>query len=96
LLSYSTYRPDYTTTARSQQSSKLFNFVNQIGQSVKTLLGSEAPKGKVYVGDDRGNDVKFAMGDFNDRIVRSSYYLGLMFDPVQTKLFERKKNIGHQ
>ena len=94
LLSYSTYRPDYTTTARSQQSSKLFNFVNQIGQSVKTLLGSEAPKGKVYVGDDRGNDVKFAMGDFNDRVVRSSYYLSLMFDPVQTKLFERKKNIG--
>jgi hypothetical protein len=93
LLSYSSYRPDYTTTARSQQSSKIFSFVDKIGQGVKTLLGTEAPKGNVYIGDDRGNDVKFAMSDFNDRPVRSSYYLSLMFDPVQTQLFQRKKNI---
>jgi hypothetical protein len=34
------------------------------------------------------------MNDFNDRPVRSPYYLSLLFDPVQTELFQRKKNIG--
>ena len=34
------------------------------------------------------------MNDFNDRPVRSSYYLILMFDEVQATLFERQKNIG--
>ena len=93
-LSYSTYAPNYTTTARSQQSSRLFNFVNNVGGSVNRVLGLEAPNTKAYIGDDRGEDVKYAMSDFNDNMVRSSYYLSLMFDPVQANLFERQRNIS--
>jgi hypothetical protein len=93
-LSYSKYAPNYTTTARSQNSSKIFNFIDNVAQGVKNILGLEAPNGTAYIGDDRGNDVKYAMGDFNDRQVRSSYYLGLMFDPVQAELFQRDKNIS--
>ena len=93
-LSYSKYAPNYTTTARSQNTSKLFNFIDRAAQGVKNILGAEAPSGIAYIGDDRGNDVKYAMGDFNDRQVRSSYYLGLMFDPVQAELFQRTKNIS--
>ena len=92
-LSYSKYAPDYTTTARSQNTSKIFNFIDNTTQSVKNFLGLEAPKGVAYIGDDRGNDVKFAMNDFNDRPVKSSHYLSLMFDEVQAKLFQRTKNI---
>lgn len=93
-LSYSKYAPNYTTTARSQNSSKVFNFIDNVAQGVKNILGIEAPNGVAYIGDDRGNDVKYAMGDFNDRQVRSSYYLSLMFDPVQAELFQRDKNIS--
>lgn len=93
-LSYSTYAPNYTTTARSQQSSKLFNFVNNVAGSVKNLLGLEAPKGVAYIGDDRSEDVKYTMSDFNDRTVKSNYYLSLLFDPVQASLFERQRNIS--
>ena len=93
LLSYSKYAPNYTTTARSQQSSKIFSFVDKIASGVKSLLGLEAPKGAAYIGDDRGNDVKFAMNDFNDRPVRSNYFLVSMFDPIQADLFQRKRNI---
>lgn len=92
LLSYSTYAPNYTTSARSQNSSKIFNFVDNVAQGVKNLLGTDAPSGNAYIGDDRGNDVKYSMNDFNDRPVRSNYYLSLMFDPVQTELFQRKRN----
>lgn len=93
LLSYSKYAPNYTTTARSQNTSKLFNFVDNFAQGVKNALDAEAPNSNAYIGDDRGNDVKYAMNDFNDRPVRSPYYLSLLFDPVQTQLFERKRNI---
>ena len=92
LLSYSTYAPNYTTSARSQNTSRLFNVVGNIAQGVANLLGIDAPVGQAYIGDDRGNDVKFAMNDFNDRPVRSNYYLSLLFDPVQTELFQRKRN----
>ena len=92
-LSYSKYAPNYTTTARSQQSSKLFNFTDRIGAGVRNLLGLEAPKGVAYIGDDRGEDVKYTMSDFNDRVVKSSYYLSLMFDPVQANLFEKQSEI---
>ena len=94
LLTYSKYAPNYTTTARSQQSSKLFEFTDRIGQGVKSLLGLEAPKGIAYMGDDRSNDVKYTMSDFNDNVVKSNYYLSLMFDPVAAVLFERKRNIS--
>ena len=93
-LSYSKYAPNYTTTARSQNSSKIFNFIDNVAQGVKNILGVEAPNGVTYIGDDRGNDVKYAMGDFNDRQVRSGYYLSLMFDPIQAQLFQRDKNIS--
>ena len=92
-LRFSKYAPNYSKSARSQQSSKLFNFVNEIGDAINEVLGVGAPTQGAYIGDDRGEDVKYAMGDFNDNIVRSSYYLGLMFDPVQTELFERQTPI---
>lgn len=92
-LSFSKYAPNYTTTARSQQSSKLFNFVGQFGQGVRNLLGLEAPSGVAYIGDDRSEDVRMTMSDSNDNIVKSSYYMGMMFDPVQTSLFERQRNV---
>ena len=38
-LTYSKYAPNYTTTARSQQSSKLFNFANNVASGVKNVLG---------------------------------------------------------
>jgi outer membrane protein OmpA-like peptidoglycan-associated protein len=91
-LSFNKYAPNYTTTARSQNTSKLFNFVDKIGQGVKTLLGVEAPAGIAYIGDDRGTDVKYSMSDFNDNQVRSSYYLTLMFDKVAAELFHSTKN----
>jgi len=93
-LSFSKYKPDYTTTGRSQQSSKLFNFPNQIAQGIKNVLGVEAPRGNAYIGDDRGEDVMYAMSDFNDRPVRSGYYLSLMFDETATRLFHKDKNIS--
>jgi hypothetical protein len=93
LLAYSKYAPNYTTTARSQNTSRLFNFTDQFAQSAKNLLGVEAPNSNAYIGDDRGNDLKYAMNDFNDRPVRGSYYMGLLFDAVQTDLFENQKNI---
>ena len=68
--------------------------VDKTAQGVKNLLGLEAPKGIAYIGDDRGEDVMYSMNDFNDNPVRSSYYLSLMFDPVQTELFQRKRNIS--
>lgn len=93
-LSYSKYAPNYTTTARSQNTSKVFNFIDNVAQNVRNTLGTEAPAGISYIGDDRGNDVKYAMSDFNDRPIRSGYYLSLMFDPIQAALFQRSKNIG--
>ena len=93
-LSFSKYKPNYTTSARSQQSSKLFNFPNQIAQGIKSIIGVEAPSGNAYIGDDRGEDVMYAMSDFNDRPVRSSYYLSLMFDETATRLFHVDKNIS--
>ena len=94
LLSYSKYAPNYTTTARSQNTSKVFNFIDKAAQGVKSFLGVEAPNSSAYIGDDRGDDVKYAMNDFNDRPVKSNYYLSLLFDPVQTELFERKRNVS--
>jgi hypothetical protein len=93
-LSYSKYGPNYTTTARSQNSSKLFNFIDNLAQGVKNVLGVEAPTKYAYIGDDRSDDVKYAMNDFNDRPVRSNYYLSVMFDPIQADLFGRKRNIS--
>jgi outer membrane protein OmpA-like peptidoglycan-associated protein len=93
-LRYSKYAPDYSKSARSQQSSKLFNFPNVIGDAINDVLGIGAPTQGAYIGDDRGEDVKYAMGDFNDNLVRSSYYMSLMFDSAQTELFQKQRNIS--
>ena len=93
-LSFSKYAPDYTTSARSQNSSKIFAFADNFAEGVKNILGLEAPRGVAYIGDDRGTDVQFAMSDFNGRPVRSSYYLSLMFDPIAAELFHRDVNIN--
>jgi hypothetical protein len=93
-LRYSTYAPNYTTTARSQNTSKVSNFVDSVAQGVKSLFGFEAPNGISYIGDDRSEDVNFAMNDGFGRPVKSSYYLSLLFDPIQTRLFQRDKNLS--
>ena len=94
LLSYSKYAPNYSTTARSQQSTKLFQIPSLIGQGVKTLLGTETT-GTAYIGDDRANDVKQATTDlFSGRKVKSSYYLTLMFDPTAATLFHTNKGLN--
>jgi len=96
-LTYNKYAPNYTTTARSQQSSRLFNFPNQVAQGIKTLIGSEAPRGGAYIGDDRALDVRTATSDiFSGRKVRSSYYLSLMFDSVSAELFHTDRNFMDQ
>jgi hypothetical protein len=97
LLSYSKYAPNYTTGARSQQSSRLFQIPGLFAQGVRSLLGTEAPSGIAYIGDDRSNNLKQATTDlFSGRPVRSSYYLSLMFDPIASVLFHRDKNISEQ
>lgn len=53
-LSFNKYAPNYTTTARSQNSSKIFNFIDKVAQGAKNILGVEAPAGVAYIGDDRG------------------------------------------
>ena len=93
LLSYSKYAPNYTTTARSQNSSKIFGFVDKIAQGFKNILGTEAPNGKAYIGDDRSDNVTNAMTDQFQRPVHSTYYLGLKFDEIQTDYFEGQRNI---
>ena len=80
MINFNNYGPNYTTTARSQNTSKIFNFVDKVAQGVKNIIGTEAPVSKAYIGDDRGDDVKYAMGDLNDRIVKSPYYLSLKFE----------------
>lgn len=94
-LSYSKYAPNYTTTARSQNSSNVFNLVDNVSQGVKNVLGLEAPAGISYIGDDRSNHVKYATIDVNDYYempVYSNYYLSLMFDKVAAELFHNTKS----
>lgn len=93
-LSFSKYSPNYTTRARSQQSSKVLNFIDNVSKDIKNILGIEAPNGIAYIGDDRSEDAKYATADLNGNLVRSSYYLSLLFDPISANLFERTKNIS--
>jgi outer membrane protein OmpA-like peptidoglycan-associated protein len=95
-LSFSKYKPDYTTTARSQQSSKLFNFPGAIAQGIKNVLGVEAPRGNAYIGDDRSENAIYATSDFNGNIVKSPYYLSLLFDPIQARYFQNERNISEK
>ena len=92
-LRYSKYAPNYSINARSQNTSKVFNFIDNVGASVNKLLGLDAPAGVAYIGDDRGEDVKYAMGDFNDNLVKSPWFVSLMFDPVQGRMFQSERNV---
>ena len=92
-LSFNLYSPNYTTTAMSQNTSKVFNFVDRVSQGIKKFLGEEAPSGGAYIGDDRGTDVKYAMSDFNDIQYKSSYYLSQMFDQASADIFHNNKDI---
>lgn len=90
-LSFSKYGPDYTTTARSENSSSLFNGVETAAETIKNLIGLEAPQKSSYIGDDRGNNVLYTTSDLMGRKVRGSYYLSLLFDQVATELFSNER-----
>ena len=95
-LTFNTYSPNYTTSAMSQNSSKIFNFIDKVSSFGKKLIGQEAPNGAgvydkngklvgrrtAYIGDDRGEDVKHAMSDFYSIMYKSPYYLSQMFDSI--------------
>ena len=91
LLSFSKYAPNYTVSARSQQSSKIFQFADNFAEGVKNVLGIDATAvpGVAYVGDDRSNNLLNSMMDLNGIMYRSAYYMSLMFDPIQTDLLKR-------
>lgn len=95
-LSFSTYAPNYTTRARSQNTSKLFNFADSVATGINKILGREAPEGRAYIGDDRGDDVKNVLEDFNQNKVLSPYYLSLKFDAKATELFSNESNISER
>jgi hypothetical protein len=94
MIDFNTYGPNYTTTARSQNTSAVFNFYDNVGQTVRTALGIEAPIKKNYVGDERGgvNSFKKILGDSEGRLVRSPYYLSLSFESVSEENSTGKKN----
>lgn len=58
------------------------------------ILGLTMPLNNPYIGNDTTNNVKLTMSDGNGRIVRSSFYLNLLFDETATRLFERQKNVS--
>lgn len=95
-LSFSKYAPNYTLKARSQNTSKIFNFIDNVASGLNKLVGREAPEGKAYIGDDRGNDVKNILQDFNENKVLSPYYLSLLFDQKATELFSIESNISER
>lgn len=92
MIGFNTFGPNYTTNARSQSTSGLFNFVNNIGQNIRNLTGTEAPEKVGYLGDDRLNTIKNIMGDSQGRQVKSPYYLSLEFEKVETGTGTGKKN----
>jgi hypothetical protein len=49
--------------------------------------------GTTYIGDDRYDDVKYAMGDFWDNQVRSPYYLAKAFDDVSADIDHTGKEL---
>lgn len=59
-----------------------------------SIFSSSVSLGKPYIGDDTTNDVKRTMSDGNDRVVRGNFYLSLLFDETQARLFQNTKNIG--
>jgi len=94
-LSFNTFGPDYTTLARSQNTSKLFNGISKgINLIKKVTGGSEAPKVSGYIGDDRGNSVENILHDQFDRPTQSSFYLSQFFDPKAAEVFRRNTSIS--
>jgi hypothetical protein len=94
-LSFNKFGPDYTTLARSQNTSKLFNGISKgINLIKKVTGGSEAPKISGYIGDDRGNSVENILHDQFDRPTQSSFYLSQFFDSKAAEVFRRKSSIS--
>jgi hypothetical protein len=83
LISHSKYAPNYTVI--SQIENTLFNTLN-----INNFL--QIP-GTTYIGDDRYDDVKYAMGDFWDNQVRSPYYLAKAFDDVSADIDHTGKEL---
>jgi hypothetical protein len=93
-LSYNLYAPDYSSTAMGLSRTGGLNIAGSLAQDILRIAGLGSPPSMAYIGDDRGSSVKYAMSDFNDRPVRSPYYLSLLFDPIQTKLLQRNYNLN--
>lgn len=91
-LRLSKYKPDYTVRGRSQQKSGIFNFISNIGQNIREFLGDDSPVGKYYIGDDRNENIGNVLYDANDNQIKGSYYLSLLFDPIQTRLLHNEKS----
>jgi len=93
-LSYNFYAPDYSSTAMGLTNTGGLNIAGNLGKSLLTAIGLGNPPSTAYIGDDRGNNLNYAMSDFNDRPVRSPYYLSLFFDPIQTRLMQIDTNLS--
>jgi hypothetical protein len=83
LIGRSKYSPNYTVV--SQIENTLFNTLN-----INNFL--QIP-GTTYIGDDRYDDVKYAMGDFWDNQIRSPYYLAKAFDDVTADIDHTGKEL---
>ena len=94
-LSFNRFGPDYTTLARSQNTSKLFNGISKGINLIKKMTGgSEAPKISGYIGDDRGDSVSNILHDQFDRPTQSSFYLSQFFDSKAAEVFRRNTSIS--
>ena len=91
LLRFSKYAPNYTTTARSQQSSKLFTFADKIAQGIKSVAGVEAPRKGAYIGDDRGDNVTNVLHDNYDRPVYGPIGLIRKYDETEFKISHNRE-----
>jgi hypothetical protein len=88
-LKLSKYRPDYSVNAINQNSSKIFDAIDNSIESVRDFLGLGAPTGNVYLGDGRSNDVKYAMSDSDGQIIKGVYSLSEMFDSKASYIFNQ-------
>lgn len=64
---------------------------SKYGPNYTTTAMSQNSSKYSYIGDDRSNDVKYSTSDLRGRKIKSPYYLSLLFDPIQTELFNRDK-----
>lgn len=93
-LSYNRYAPDYSDTAIGITPKGKSNFAADLGRSILNAVGLGNPPSSAYIGDDRGRSLYYAMNDFYDRPVLSTYYLSLFFDPTQARLLHKDTNLS--